>query len=98
MNNTLIRQLGEAKEKGMRQGILIGLDLCAIALNHKFGFGKERLKVLTAEVQDYLDEMGNAKDMERVWADITKELIAIWGDEGKDFFLRRYVAAERGIR
>jgi len=38
-NNQYLSQLQAAAFRGRQEGVLFGLDLCAIALNHAFGFG-----------------------------------------------------------
>lgn len=89
--NTLALQLKNAEERGMRKGVLLGLDIAAIAINHTHGFGDERLSKVEAEAQCMIDEIDSAKDKDRVIADIYKELIRIRpGKESADFFGKRY--------
>lgn len=65
MNNHL-HQLKKAKEDGYRDGVWdgmrMGFNIVAIALNHLFGFGETRLKRLEAKVQDLVDEMITTND------------------------------------
>lgn len=64
--NVFLKQVKEVKEKAYRDGVWdgmrMGLNITAIALNHKFGFGEERLKRLEAKVQDLVDEMITTND------------------------------------
>ena len=65
MNNHL-HQLKKAKDDGYRDGVWdgmrMGFNIVAIALNHLFGFGETRLKRLEAKVQDLVDEMITTND------------------------------------
>lgn len=49
----------ESYANGLWDGMRMGFNLVAIALNHnkKFGFGEKRLKELEADVQDLVDEL-----------------------------------------
>lgn len=59
--NKFLSDVREVKEKAYRDGVWdgmrMGFNVVAIALNHKFGFGETRLKRLEAKVQDLVDEM-----------------------------------------
>ena len=88
-NNQYLAKLQEAAFKGRQEGVLFGLDLCAIALNHGFGFGKERIERLETEVQALLDEVQTSRDMDRLMTDICRELARIRGED--EFFQRRYI-------
>ena len=65
MNNHL-NQLRKAKEDGYRDGVWdgmrMGFNIVAIALNHIFGFGETRLKRLEGKVQDLVDELVTTND------------------------------------
>ena len=65
MNNHL-SQLRKAKEDGYRDGVWdgmrMGFNIVAIALNHMFGFGETRIKRLEGKVQELVDEMITTND------------------------------------
>jgi len=89
MKNNYLSKLQAAAMKGRQEGVLFGLDLCAVALNHVFGFGRERIERLEAEVQTLLDEVQTSRDMDRLTTDICRELARIRGED--EFFQRRYI-------
>ena len=64
--NKFLNNMRETKEKAYRDGVWdgmrMGFNIVAIALNHKFGFGEERLSRLEAKVQDLVDEMITTND------------------------------------
>lgn len=64
--SSYLNQLRKAKEDGYRDGVWdgmrMGFNIVAIALNHLFGFGETRLKRLEAKVQDLVDEMITTND------------------------------------
>ena len=66
MSQSFAKQLKEMKKNvysdGVWAGIQMGLNLAAIALNHKFGFGEERLKRLEQKVQALVDEIVDTND------------------------------------
>ena len=89
--NTLALQIKNAEERGMRKGVLLGLDIAAIAINHTYKFGDVRLSKVESEAQCIIDEIDSAKDKDRVIADIYKELTRIRpGKESESFFGKRY--------
>lgn len=90
MNNKMLKMLQDAAFKGRKEGILIGIDIVAIALNEEFGFGAERLKRLDARVQKLLDEIHTYKDMEVLAAHLAKRLIEIRPNDS-EFFLKKYI-------
>lgn len=59
--NVFLKEIKEVKEKAYRDGVWdgmrMGFNITAIALNHIFGFGEERLSRLEAKVQELVDEM-----------------------------------------
>lgn len=94
MKNNFLKQLQDAAFKGRQEGILLGLDICAIALHNRYGFGDKRLTVLEKDVQEILDKIGSYKDSDRLAADLVKELGEIRkGDNG--VFLRRYIKLDQ---
>ena len=92
MKNAFVKSLREAGGKGRQQGIIFGLDLCVVALHNVFGFGNERITRLEAEVQRLLDEIDDNTDPDMLGAFLAKELIAIRGEENKEYFLKRYIS------
>ena len=65
------RRLRSAKDA--KDGFDFALQLCAVALNEKFGFGNERLKVLEDEITRLLeDEFGS--DMEKASYGLSKRI------------------------
>lgn len=66
MKNAYAKKLFQTKENayadGVWEGLQLGLNLAAIALNHTFGFGDIRLTRLEAEVQKLVNEMVDAGD------------------------------------
>lgn len=61
--NVFLAQVKQVKEEAYRDGVWdgmrMGFNLVAIALNHnkKFRFGEQRLSELEADVQKLVDEM-----------------------------------------
>lgn len=49
-------------ENGLWDGLRMGLNLCAIALNHEFAFGEERLKKLETAVNVLVNEVIDIDD------------------------------------
>lgn len=68
MKNAYASKLRQTKDNayadGVWSGLQMGLNLAAIALNHKFGFGNERLTRLEAKVQELVDEIVDTRDPE----------------------------------
>lgn len=95
MSKTLIKQLQAAKIAGMREGLMMGLDLFAVASNHALGIGAERLSRVQKEVQGILDEILSNKDNDRTRTDLVNELTRIYGEETRDFWLKRYIDISR---
>lgn len=64
--NSYIDVVKKAKEKayadGVWSGMRMGLNLCAIALNHEFEFGETRLTRLERKVQELIDEIIDTND------------------------------------
>lgn len=90
--NNLIAQLRAAKDEGRLEGIVMGLDIAVIAYNHVFHIANKRLPPVDAECQRILDEIQEAKDIDRVLCDIYKELVRIRPDkESDELFLKRYI-------
>lgn len=89
-NKSLIVQLQNAAFKGRKEGILLGIDIAAIAINEEYGFGAERLKRLDGRVQKVLDEIQSYKDMDLLAARLAKRLMEIRKDD-PDFFLEKYI-------
>ena len=64
--NVFLKQVKQVKEESYRDGVWdgmrMGFNITAIALNHIFGFGEERLSRLEAKVQELVDEMITTND------------------------------------
>jgi hypothetical protein len=58
----LFKVKDDAYTDGVWEGMQLGLNLAAIALNHTFGFGDVRLTRLEANVQELVNEMVDAGD------------------------------------
>lgn len=90
--NQLAAQLKMAKENaysnGVIDGITMGLNICVIALNHDFGFGKERIERLESKVNEIINEIVSTDDPE-----LTKRHIetAIKQIRGNDFEIKRII-------
>lgn len=60
MKNAYAVKLQERKRaevyQNTKEGFEFGLNLCAVALNNKFGFGNDRLAVLETEIERMLEE------------------------------------------
>ena len=72
--NAYANKLRQTKDKaytdGVWDGMRMGFDIVAIALNHTFGFGNERIKRLETKVQALVDEIVVTND-----PDVTNEHI-----------------------
>lgn len=81
--NKLVQMVQKARYDGYADGawhgLQIGLNVTAIALNHRFGFGDQRLTVLQGEVQKLIDEIVDMKEPEVTDAHIRRELQRIRG-------------------
>jgi hypothetical protein len=60
--NKLRTTRDNAYTEGVWEGLQLGLNLAAIALNHTYGFGDKRLSVVEAKVQEFVNEMVDAGD------------------------------------
>ena len=79
---TQLRQIKEnAYADGVWSGLQMGLNIAAIALNHEFGFGNERLKRLEAKVQEFINEVVDTRDPDVTKAHIEKALQQIRGKD-----------------
>lgn len=90
MKNNFLKQLQDAAFKGRQEGVLIGIDIVAIALNEEYNFGAERLKRLDTRVQGLLNEIQSYKDMDLLAANLAKRLMEIRKDD-PEFFLKKYI-------
>ena len=83
--NVYLKTMKETQEKAYRDGvwdgIRMGFNLVAIALNHIFGFGEKRLKMLEAKVQSLVDEIIDTNDPYVVQVHIEKAVQQIRGDK-----------------
>lgn len=83
MKNAFLGNLKEVKEKAYRDGVWdgmrMGFNIVAIALNHKYGFGEQRLKRLEGEVQDLVNEIVDTADPLVTKVHIEREIKRIRG-------------------
>ena len=91
MNKNLLNALKDAKFTGRCEGILLGLDIAAVAFNHKLGIGAKRLSLVEEEVQEILHEFETTKDYDRIRCNMVNELTRIHGPESRGFWLERYI-------
>lgn len=84
MKNAFAGKLAQAKQQeyanGVWDGMQMGLDLCAIALNHRYQFGMIRLRRLEDQVQELINEIIDTRDPDVTKAHIRTALRQIWGD------------------
>lgn len=78
--NTLRQTKDKAYTDGVWNGMHMGFDIVAIALNHRFNFGATRLKRLEAKVQELVNEIVDTRDAEVTKAHIEAALKQIWGE------------------
>ena len=94
MPKGIITQLQNAADKGRKEGILLGIDIAAIAIDEVFGekwdLKAEDYQQLDAKVQELLNEIQNYKDMEKLAAHIAKRLMQIRTDD-PGYFLEKYI-------
>ena len=66
IKNAFLSNVREVKEKAYRDGVWdgmrMGFNIVAIALNRLFGFGEERLSRLEAKVQELVNEIVDTAD------------------------------------
>ena len=81
--NKFLNNMRETKEKAYRDGVWdgmrMGFNIVAIALNHKYGFGEQRLKRLEGEVQDLVNEIVDTADPLVTKVHIEREIKRIRG-------------------
>lgn len=86
--NVFLKNVREVKEKAYRDGVWdgmrMGFNIVAIALNHKFGFGEERLSRLEAKVQELVNEIVDANDPLVTKVHIETAIKQIRGDAWED--------------
>lgn len=84
MKNAFAGKLEQVKQQsyadGVWDGMQMGLDLCAIALNHRYQFGVIRLRRLEDKVQELINEIIDTRDPDVTKAHIRTALRQIWGD------------------
>ena len=86
--NAYLKNVREVKEKAYRDGVWdgmrMGFNIVAIALNHQFGFGETRLKRLEGVVQDLVNEIVDTADPLVTKVHIEQELKRIRGKEWEE--------------
>lgn len=78
--NTLIKTKEKAYRDGVWDGMRMGFNIVAIALNHQFGFGNERITRLERKVQDLVNEIVDTNDPMVTRAHIDTALKQIRGE------------------
>lgn len=82
--NAYLKNVREVKETAYRDGVWdgmrMGFNIVAIALNHQFGFGETRLKRLEGVVQDLVNEIVDTNDPLVTKVHIEKEIKRIRGE------------------
>lgn len=73
-------QKNTAYTDGIWYGMRIGFNIVAIALNHVFGFGEERLSRLESKVQELVDEIVDTNDPVVTEVRITRAIKQIRGE------------------
>ena len=85
MKNAYVNKLRQAKSDAYKDGVVggmkMGFDLVAIALNHEFGFGNERLKRLEEKVQELVNDVVDTNDPIVTKAHLRMALKQIRGEE-----------------
>lgn len=88
MKNAFFANVKKAREEGYISGVWdgmrMGFNIVAIALNHMFGFGEKRLKRLEGKVQDLVDEIVVTNDPLVTRVHIEQALRQIRGKEWED--------------
>ena len=85
--NIYLKTVRETKEKAYRDGVMdgmrMGFNLTAIALNHnkKFRFGEQRLSELESDVQDLVNEIVDTNDPYVTKVRMEKAVRQIRGDK-----------------
>lgn len=91
--NVVLQKIRDARSEGFAdglwQGLQFGINLTAIALNHRYGFGDERLTAIEGDVQMLVDEIVDVNDPDVTEAHIRYEIKRIRG--------KNYEKAERKV-
>lgn len=83
--STQLIQIKEAQyRKGVMDGMRMGFNIVAIALNHTFGFGEGRISRLEAKVQDLVNEIVDTADPYVTKVRIEKGIKQIRGEAWED--------------
>ena len=87
VKNAFAKKLLQTKEKsytdGVWDGMRMGFDIVAIALNHLFGFGNDRISRLEKKVQELVNEIVDTNDPVVTQVRIDRSLKQIRGKEWK---------------
>ena len=85
MKNAYASKLRQTKDNaytdGVWDGMRMGFDIVAIALNHKFGFGNERITRLEQKVQELVNEIVDTNDPYVTKVHIREALKQIRGED-----------------
>lgn len=75
------KRLREEYRKGASDGMKMAFDLVAVALNHEFGFGDERITRLEAKLAELVKEINVTNDPDVTNAHLDKALKQIRGED-----------------
>lgn len=78
---TLLQTKDKAYTDGVWDGMRMGFNIVAIALNHEFGFGESRIKRVEQKVQDLVNEIVDTNDPVVTDAHIQQAIKQIRGEE-----------------
>lgn len=76
----LLQTKDNAYTNGVWDGMRMGFNIVAIALNHEFGFGESRIKKLEQKVQALVNEIVDTNDPIVTNAHIQQAIKQIRGD------------------
>jgi hypothetical protein len=78
--NKLLQTKDKAYTDGVWDGMRMGFNIVAIALNHEFGFGESRIKRVEQKVQALVNEIVDTNDPIVTKVHIEQALKQIRGD------------------
>lgn len=78
---TLQAKCEKEYSNGVWHGLLMGLDIVTIALNHKFNFGAKRIEELESYVQELINDIVKVNDPELTKHRLKKAIKQIRGED-----------------